>query len=173
MRLRDTVESKWFKVEDLPGRERGSLVVTIAKVGTSKFSDGRESVDLHFHEHPKPLGCNTTNRKRLLMIFGEDVQLHELVGNRIELYAELTQDMKGQPVWGVRIRPVPDTVQAASAGARERIAAARQAVENRPAQGHRPRQEAPARPVQGAQEPAGFVDSQDPGFDESYEGGPF
>lgn len=159
MRLSDTTQSNWFKVEDLPGRERGTLQVTIAKVGMSKFKDGKDSVDLWFHEHPKPFGCNVTNRKRLQMIFG-DVELPELVGHRIELYAELTQDMNGRPTWGVRIRAIPDSVQSSSAGARERIAAARQAVEQ-PRQ--RAPQPAPQRPPRAPQEPAHFSDPQDPG----------
>lgn len=185
MRLRDTVQSKWFKVEDLPGREQGALAVTIAKIGMTRFPDGRESMDLYFHEHPKPLGTNSTNRKRLLAMFGDDVELEDLVGRRIELYAELTQDKKGVPCWGVRIRPPMATVQAASAAAREKIEAARMragasGVPAAPTVGprriaqegpsdhprpmsHRPTVVAPA-PVQPV-EPAGFVDEQDPGFD--------
>lgn len=180
MRLRDTVQSKWFKVDDLPGRENGALAVTIKRVGMTRFNDGRESLDLHFHEHPKPLGCNSTNRKRLLAMFGEDCELEDLPGRRIELYAELTQDTHGTPCWGVRIRPPMATVQAASAEARERIERARAAAAaaaprpSRMAQeasadferpmSHRPlpARPAPAQPV----EPAGFVDPEDPGFSE-------
>jgi len=178
MRLRDTVQSKWFKVEDLPGREQGSAVMTIRKVGMSTFNDGRESVDLYFHEHPKPLGCNVTNRKRLGVMFGEDTELEDLVGRRVELYADLTQDQKGVPCWGIRIRPPIATVQAASAEARERIEAARLRESAGRAMGapqrpqaapidhprpmsHRPEPIAAAAPWPG--EPAGFVDEYDPG----------
>lgn len=184
MRLRDTVQSKWFKVSDLPGREQGHLDVTIGRTGASRFDDGRESVDLYFHEHPKPLSANATNRKRLMMLFGEDVEVEQLIGCRIRLYAEMTQDAKGVPCWGVRIGPVPDTIQVASAAARERIQSAqvRQAAPARPVPiGHaRLPQDAPAefpRPMShretiapaalnGPVEPQGFVDEQDPGFAE-------
>lgn len=178
MRLRDTVQSKWLKVEDLPGKQNGFLDLTIAKVGMSKFSDGRESVDLYFHEHPKPLGANATNRKRLMMLFGEDIELEDLRGRRIRVYAEMTQDAKGVACWGVRIGPVSETVSAASAEARERIAAAQArtaaAAPARPrtmpqdARGDHPRPMshretlAPAA-LNGPSEPAGFVDPQDPG----------
>lgn len=184
MRLRDTVQSKWFKVEDLPGREQGHLDVTIGRIGASRFADGRESVDLYFHEHPKPLSANATNRKRLMMLFGEDVEVEDLIGRRVRLYAEMTQDAKGVPCWGVRIGPVPDTIHAASAAARERIqqAQVRQAAPARPvpvgpsrmAQDGRPEHPrpmshretiAPAALNSAPEEPPGFVDDQDPGFD--------
>lgn len=181
MRLRDTVQSKWFKVEDLPGHEQGALGVTIKRFGMSTFPDGREQIDLYFHETPKPLSCNTTNRKRLIAMFGDDVELDDLIGRRIELYAELTQDTKGVPCWGVRIRPPMATVQAASADARAKIEAARlRAGASAPPPGpRRMPQDAPAdhprpmshRPIAvapaptGPVEPAGFVDEQDPGFD--------
>ena len=205
MRLRDTVQSKWLKVSDLPGAERGWLDLTISKVGMSRFADGRESVDLYFHEHPKPLGANTTNRKRLMAIFGEDVLLEDLIGRRIRVYAELTQNSQGEAVWGMRLGPIPNTVQAASSLAREKIEAAqlRQAAPSRverPAPAGlvpdgrggfvqppraRPAQDAPngsARPSGPAPrvddltgfapaEPAGFVDDQDPGFDQDPQAG--
>ena len=107
MRLRDTVQSKWLKVVDLPGRENGFLDLTISKVGMSRFSDGRESVDLYFHEVSKPLGANTTNRKRLMAIFGEDIEFEDLIGKRVRVYAEMTQDAKGEPCWGMRLGMAP------------------------------------------------------------------
>lgn len=192
MRLRDTVQSKWLKVGDLPGRENGFLDLTIAKVGMSRFSDGRESVDLYFHEHPKPLGANTTNRKRLMALFGEDIEFEDLIGRRIRVYAEMTQDAKGEPCWGMRIGPVPNTVAESSFEARQRIEAAqlrqgaaqrmaaaaplppsgpRRTPQDAPAEIPRPMSHRPA-PVAAApivpEEPAGFVDDQDPGAEDPF-----
>lgn len=179
MRLRDTVQSKWFKVDDLPGRQNGELIVTIKGFGMSKFSDGRESLDLVFHEHPKPLGCNTTNKKRLMLIFGEDVELDDLVGQRIRLYAEATQDLRGVPCWGVRIGACENTIQAATMKARERIDAAlarddappsapRRAapaptMANAPRATNRPASAPVGRIYQDSGPPPGFYDPEDPG----------
>lgn len=191
MRLRDTVQSKWMKVQDLPGRENGFLDLTIARIGMSRFNDGRESLDLHFHEHPKPLGCNVTNRKRLMALFGEDIDAQDLVGRRIRVYAELTQDAKGEACWGMRIGPIPNTVAQASTAARERIEAAQlrhgvaqrwEGQDQRAAQPPRMAQDAPTefrRPMShgpaagapgsaGPVEPPGFVDDQDPGADDPF-----
>jgi hypothetical protein len=182
MRLRETVTSKWLKVDDLPGREQGHLDLTIRAATMDKFEDGRPTLDLAFHEHPKPLGCNVTNRKRLLLMFGENVELHELAGKRIRLHAELTQNLDGSPCWGIRIVPIPDTIALASAEARAKIEASRlraaggaptMAQEAPPAfqrpMSHRPAS-APPGPAWPA-EPAGFVDDQDPGPSDPFEAG--
>ena len=207
MKLRDTMASRWFKVEDLPNSPHGFLDVTIAGNAQGKYQDGKDSLEVSFYEHPKPLGLNVTNRKRLMLMFGNDVGLDELTGRRIRLYAELTQDQSGSPIWGVRIQPVPETIQYASQEARERIEAAalrqtaRTAIAAHPApqrelvatvrlgaplaraahapqtapieharpMSHRPLPAPPAAP--GPVEPAGFVDDQDPGFDQDSQAG--
>jgi len=159
VRIADTLSGQWLKVEDLgsnPAADFLDLTIEQAQMGT--FADGKVSLDLTFHEHEKKFGCQPTNRKRLIMLFGEEVQVESLPGQRIRLHAEMTTTISGSPCWGVRIVAVPNTLQADSAAAKERIAAAM--VD----QGVRPRTAQPA-PPQGNpvmdQEPGHFADEYD------------
>lgn len=206
VRIADTIRSKWLKADDIPGGPKvGSWDLTIRRVSLSRFSDGRDSLDLEFHETPKVLGCNVTNRKALQLIFGEDVETDDLVGQRIRLVAVATQDSNGRPCWGVRIQTPPGDFRSASTAARERIGQAMQRTGARPRQAPpagprgatsvvRPRllNDPPAAADQGPYEPpderfappgpedypddssplepTGFVDDQDPGFDDRWEG---
>lgn len=123
MRIADTIENnRWLKVEDLgtsPPTDYLDLTIKKAEMGT--FGDGKVSLDLTFHEHEKCFGCQPTNRKRLMMLFGENVQVESLPGQRLRLVCEMTTKRNGDPCWGVRIVPIPNTMQAESAVARERI----------------------------------------------------
>jgi len=127
MRIGDTIQSKYLKVTDLPGREQGHADLTIKDLTVGKFNDGRESLDCHFHETEKILGLNVTNKRRIMEMFGEDVEVEDLQGKRIRVYAERTQDSGGRECWGVRICAPPDTIQSTSAAARNQISAAMQA----------------------------------------------
>lgn len=105
MRLGDTVQSNYFKVADIPNHQvGGSVNLTITGASMGKFDDGRDTLDLTFLETPKSLGCNITNRKRLMLMFGEDIELTALPGRLVCAYAEMTQTKAGDPCWGVRLR---------------------------------------------------------------------
>ena len=105
MKLSDTIKSKYFKTSDIPNAEQGGhVVVTIGGFEEGTYEDGRPSLEMQLQGMEKSLGLNVTNRKRLMMIFGKDVELHEMVGRQVDLYAEITQDRQGNPCYGVRIR---------------------------------------------------------------------
>jgi len=107
MRLGETIQSTWLKSMDIPNGENGGVLdLTIKGASMSTFDDGKQSLDLSFHEHPKVLGCNVTNRKSLLGMFGADIDIMQLTNQRIRLFCVMTQTKAGDPCWGVRLREV-------------------------------------------------------------------
>lgn len=125
------------------------MVVTIKAAGFGTYKDGRRSYELSFYESEKPLGCNVTNRKNMLAIFGDiEWDTASLAGKRVALFKVWTNDPGGDPILGVRIRSAPDTVQAASQQAREKIELARL------------RQEAATRDRKQPQTPTGYVQTE-------------
>ena len=113
-------ESAWLKVEDV--LELTAQVVCRA-AGYGKYGNGDPSFDLYFYEFQKPLGLNLTNRRMLQSIIGENAEFasETVHGLRLELWKEHTQNKDGNPCLGLRIRPIPGSVQHDSSEARARI----------------------------------------------------
>jgi hypothetical protein len=114
MKLSETTPSPWLKESDLPGSGSdpdacAEVTIATAEYKPNGFGEGKPSLDLTFKPGAdipdgKTLGLNVTNRRTLAMIFG-DIDVEELVGKRIRLVREMTNNAQGQPCWGVRIRP--------------------------------------------------------------------
>ena len=151
MTLKDTVESNFLKIEDLSAR-------------MTRFNDGKPSLELAFNEHPKKLSVNVTCRKRLMLMFGEGFEVEQLVGQRIRLMPELTQDLQGNPMWAVWLTAIPGTQQDAGTEARQRIDnAIVSRADNQPAA-------TPAeQPLAGQPQPAANTPQEPAGFSEDYD----
>jgi hypothetical protein len=133
------------------------LIVTVtgASVGEYPADDGKQpepAYNLHMAGIDKPLGCNLTNREMLQSMVG-DVEWNtaSLSGIRLCLFATSTQMGPG-----LRLRAVPDTVQAEASAARAKIdtAIARQGL---------PPREIGGNPVMDAEPPHVMQDADDPG----------
>jgi hypothetical protein len=120
-------KSSFFKtndLEELTGQPWAVAqligTITSAEIGEYPGEDGKPpepSFLLTFAGIAKPLGCNLTNREVLQAMCGDvEWNTQALAGVRVGIFA--TSTSMGP---GIRLRAVPDTIQEASATAREVI----------------------------------------------------
>lgn len=143
--------SKWFKLADLEERTGmtwgagAAIETTIVEAWEETYPDGDPAYAIRMAGIQKPLGCNLTNRRTLQEMYHipDEAQwsTETLTGKRIRLFG--TMHSNGKP--GIVIGACRDTVQQATEQAHAEIDRAQKAHGVAP------------------QEPAGFVDPEDPG----------
>ncbi len=131
-RLGDYVNSRWLNSTDVIGHEGAAVVTHVGEeeVRDDKRPGGKRLAFLvTFDRWPdKALDLNVTNIRAFQDMFGEDVEPDQLRGARVFVTTQHTNFGRG-----VLIQPVQDSMQHASAAARQAIAdsMARQGLEPR------------------------------------------
>jgi len=130
-RIGDYAASRWLNSTDVIGNEGAAVITQVGEQEVDNMRTGgkRLALMVTFDRWPdKALDMNVTNIKVLQDMLGEDVGPDDLRGTRVWVGIHDTRMGKG-----VLLSPPQDSMQAASADARQRIAAAREA-ESRPAE---------------------------------------
>ena len=108
MDLNQFSESNYMSKDDVP--EEPGTVLQIDKFSIEEMRDGEKKPALHWVEDThKPLLLNTTNRNRLLAIFGTS-ETGDLVGRKVRVYNDPLVEFGGKIVGGCRIGKVQPEV---------------------------------------------------------------
>jgi len=171
-------ETNWLKAEHIGDGNLGAilspLVIEKAEVGHFDPEKTKLSLDLTFTNHDRQFGCNITNRRRLEMMFGEDLDITGLAGKIIAIQVELDK-FQGKEILCCRI-VAPAHTTAENATQQNRASAEAHAAADRGMAAHVGAQEVRTRaeplgepiptPGHGTEEPPNFIDAQDPGADD-------
>ena len=102
MNFDDLKTSKYLAQKDVPD---AGLDLTIGSFEMVTMKDNTQKVALSFREPGvKPMLVNATNRNRLTALC-ETSESRNMLGHRINVWADPTVEMGGELVGGLRIRP--------------------------------------------------------------------
>jgi len=106
MNFDDLKTSKYLAQKDVPD---AGLDLTIGSFEMVTMKDNTQKVALSFREPGvKPMLVNATNRNRLTALC-KTSESRNMLGHRINIWADPTVEMGGELVGGLRIRPVSVT----------------------------------------------------------------
>lgn len=108
--VKDMIQSKYLKQEDLEEDEERVLTIKAVKLEDMPGDQGEQRYCLYFKEEAKGMVLNVTNIRIIERRYGGDTD--EWVGNKIKLYVDPSVSFGGKIVGGLRIRvpksgPVP------------------------------------------------------------------
>lgn len=129
-RLGDYASSKFLNSATVSGQEGPAVITHVSEeeVKDDKREGGKRlAVLVQFDRWPDVgLDLNATNIRALQDMFGEDIAPDDLRGRRVYVGTHMTNFGRG-----ILLSPCPDSVAVASSAARQRIANARSAVDER------------------------------------------
>jgi hypothetical protein len=97
--------SQWLSSEDIQGQEVNVIVTACRKHKDVEFDKGRKEetvYSLEFKGKAKQMVLNSTNRKRMVELFGNNVK--EWKHKEITLYVNENVRFAGKKVCGIRIK---------------------------------------------------------------------
>jgi hypothetical protein len=97
MKVSEEFPSAYLKADDLRGRAR---IMTMEHAEIQMVGEKKKIV-LYFHEQPKGLVLNTTNRNNIVVLYGDDTE--QWRNQQVVLYETLV-DFQGKTVKAIRVR---------------------------------------------------------------------
>lgn len=98
MKIGDAYPSPYLKASEF---EKDTLL-TMARVDIEEVAGDEHKPVLYFHERTKGVVLNRTNARTITEAYGEDTD--EWSGQKIVVFQMMTQNPRGEPVMGIRVR---------------------------------------------------------------------